>query len=102
MSRKQYVVMWTSRPNRLCSTNEDYAKIFKVGRIVERVIISRQGYDDVEAGNILATRYNAITFSGITDWFRLNHWSLRKVYLPFSVTYNRSTRTIVYTYLGRL
>ena len=101
MSRKQYVVMWTSRPNHLASTTEDYAKIFSPGRIVDQVIISRPGYADVVAGGVLARQNNAITFEGISEWFHLNHWTLRRVYLPFAVTYNKETRTITYTYLGR-
>lgn len=101
MARKQYIVMWTSRPNSLASTREDYNRmVLKPRRNVQRVIVSRPGYDDVVAGNILSTNYGRISFNGITEWFIRNHWNNRKVFIPFSVEYDRDTETLKFTYLG--
>ena len=101
MARKQYIVMWTSRPNSLASTREDYNRmVLNPRRNVQRVIVSRPGYEDVVAGNILPTNYGRITFNGITEWFIRNHWNNRKVFIPFSVEYDRDTETLKFTYLG--
>ena len=101
MARKKYIVMWTRRPNGLASTKEGYKRIvLNPNWTVESVIVSRPGFPNVEAGNVLNTPYGAITFEGITDWFRMNHWEGRRVYLPFSVEYNPQNHTLTYTYLG--
>ena len=100
MPRKQYIVMWTRRPNGLASTREDYDKVFRPNRRIERVVVSRPGYEDVVAGNIIPTEYGAITFDGITQWFREKGWLQGRHYLPFAVTYDGQNAELKYIYIG--
>lgn len=105
MSRKQYIVMWTAKPCCLASTREDFNRVV-ANKNPESVVIVRSGYQNVVAGNILQIPGGgAITFNGITDWFRAMGWlrgrQLLKEYIPFEVTFDSSTRTLYYRFIGR-
>lgn len=100
MQRKEYVVLWSLRPNKLASTKPDHARLFMNGREIQHVIIRRPGYQEVEAGTVLASPYNGITFPGITDWFRAMNCVNRRRYFAFSSEYDRQTRSVILTYLG--
>lgn len=91
--------MWTRRPSGLACSRDDYRRVI-YDRFINRVVISRPGYDDVNASNILSTHYGAITFKGVADWFREKGWTNRKHYLPFLVTFETETRILRYSYIG--
>ena len=91
--------MWTRRPNGLACSREDYRRVL-YDKYINRVLISRPGYEDVIASNILTTHYGSISFDGVTEWFRDRGWTNRKHYLPFVVSYERGTGIVRFSYIG--
>ena len=103
MARKQFIVMWTQSGNTLASSQEDHDRIV-VGRAVSHIIISRPGFNDVNAdgclGNFLRDGGGRLSFDGITAWLKSRGWSGLKRALPFSVVYDRSVETLFFKFIG--